>query len=426
MVLAESTKVVSYEQLQRAREHCFMAGIGDVGEELCAANMPYGIAKLHHVQRQLGLPADATFVAAPDATVTRNVRRWNQGFGYGGRIQWSGDFAVLDIKSNGCGMLVGALPEVPDKNAIAERAKRIIEDGLAVEGIPIEYDLHEGNHFLDVVETVGALTEDEPTEPAYFVMHSSGHEHRGASPFGVGIYYDQCQALADRAQVMETPWGTLSILTGDDAQWWFEIYMRVQRWNHARREGIADALFGDRWKPVINATHQGLTAVNQAHLGCYVFDDDDLAKGTRFPLTISAELPIYLVAPQANFTEATAGRADFLERADRHGVTQRILGANLLPHGGGYRYPHYTGVAEVIEDGPDQRRFVMKRREGDTETITDPRSQAFGYRGLEILDRMAELQLGTARRRNPRVLRVARLNRVSCGGAGSPARAWKG
>ena len=28
--------------------------------------------------------------------------------GYGGRIQWTGDFAVLDIKSNCCGMIVVA------------------------------------------------------------------------------------------------------------------------------------------------------------------------------------------------------------------------------------------------------------------------------------------------------------------------------
>src|SRR5687767_3730305 len=125
--------------LDRAREHCFMAGVGDVGEQLCAANMPYGIAKIHQAQEALGHPPDATFVAAPDATVTRNSRRWGQGFGYGGRIRWSGDFAVLDIKSNGCGMLVGALPKVPEQEEIVARAKKLIEDGLTVEGIPIEY-----------------------------------------------------------------------------------------------------------------------------------------------------------------------------------------------------------------------------------------------------------------------------------------------
>lgn len=379
--------------LDRAREHCFLAGIGDVGEQLCAANMPYGIAKIQWAQRELGHAPDATFVGAPDATVTRNRVRWNQGFGYGGRIQWSGDFAVLDIKSNGCGMLVGALPDVPDREAVAERARRVVEDGIEVEGIAVEYDLHEGNHFLDVVETRRALDDGEPDAPAYFVMHSSGHEHREGSPFGVGIYYDQCEDLARRARVIETPWGALHVLEGDDARWWFDVYMKVQEWNLRRREAIADSLF-DSWTPVINATHQGLGAVNSAHLGCYVFEDSDLEAGIRFPLTISAELPIYLVRPRPNLTEEVAERVGFLERARRHGVEHRVLGANLLPHGGGYRYPHIARVLGVLEDGPDSRRFELQRVDGGTEVITDPRAQAYGYRGLEILDRLADLELG--------------------------------
>jgi hypothetical protein len=37
----------------------------------------------------------------------------------------------------------------------------------------------------------------------------------------------------------------------------------------------------------------------------------------------------------------------------------------------------------------------MRRLDGTTEMIVDPRSQAYGYRGLEILGRMQELELGT-------------------------------
>src|SRR5262245_27300882 len=104
--------------LQRAREHCFFAGVGDSGMALCEAVAPYGVAKIHHVQEELGLPPDATFVGAPDATITRNPQRWGQGFGYGGAYAWSGELAVLDIKSNACGMLVGALAERPDFEAV--------------------------------------------------------------------------------------------------------------------------------------------------------------------------------------------------------------------------------------------------------------------------------------------------------------------
>lgn len=371
--------------LERARQHCFMAGVGDVGEQLCAANMPYGIAKIHAAQRALGLPEDATFVGAPDATVTRNVRRWSQGFGYGGRIRWTGDFAVLDIKSNGCGMLVGKLPKVPDEKDVQAAAAKLVREGLEVEGISIDYDLDEGNHFLDVCET--------DSGEAYFVMHSSGHEHRSSSPFGCGMYYDKDESLAARARVIDTPWGSLSILAGDDGRWFYESYAKIQQWNHARREAIAGALFGD-WTCVINATHQGLTAINEAHLGCYVFDDDDLDAGTLFPLTISADLPVYLVKPRANLREDVAERVGFLERARRHEVEHRVLGANLLPHGGGYLYPQFQRVEGVVEEGPDARRFTLREASGETKTIDHPRGEPYEYRGREILDCMSELELG--------------------------------
>jgi len=379
--------------LERAREHCFLAGIGDVGEQLCGANMPYGIAKIHHAQRELGLPADATFVGAPDATVTRNVVRWGQGFGYGGRIQWSGDFAVLDIKSNGCGVLVGTLPDVPEREAIAERARKLVEDGIELEGIHVEYDLHEGNHFLDVVETKRGINGEDPAAPAYFVMHSSGHEHRVESPFGVGIYYDKSEELLKRARIFETPWGKLHTMVGDDAKWFFECYMKVQNWNERRREAIASTLFDD-WAVVENATHQGMTEVNACHLGCYVFDDADIERGARYPLTISADDPIFMVKPKKNFTEEIADKVGFLDRARRHGVEGRVIGANLLPHGGGYKYPHVERVDGVIEDGPDQRRFRLLKKDGETLVIENPRAQSYGYRGLEVLDKLEELELG--------------------------------
>src|SRR5688500_18846571 len=172
------------EALARAREHCFSKGTGDAGESLCLANMQYGIAKIQHVQERLGLPADATFVGAPDATVTRNEPRWRQGFGYGGRIQWTGDFAVLDEKPNACGMLVGALPELPPEEDARAAARRVQTTGLELDGTALDYDLHESNHFVDLLEVRGEAA-GLPSR-FLFIMHSSGHEHRGPRPRGPG------------------------------------------------------------------------------------------------------------------------------------------------------------------------------------------------------------------------------------------------
>ncbi len=84
------------ELLKRAERRFFATGPRDCGQSLCVANMKYGLAKIHSLQQQLGLPADATFIGAPDMTVTRNVNRWNSGFGYGGKLTW-GDGAYSTL-----------------------------------------------------------------------------------------------------------------------------------------------------------------------------------------------------------------------------------------------------------------------------------------------------------------------------------------
>ena len=137
--------------LERAREHVFMAGVDDSGARLCEANIPFGLAKIHAAQEELGLPPDASFVGSPDCTITRNERRWAQGFGYGGVYQWSGELAVLDIKTNSCGMLAGALDRFPELEAVRERLHALDREGLELDGIAVDNDLTESNHFVDVL-----------------------------------------------------------------------------------------------------------------------------------------------------------------------------------------------------------------------------------------------------------------------------------
>ena len=359
---------------------------------LCEAVTPFGIAKIQHVQDKLGLPPDAMFVGAPDATVTRNKQRWRQGFGYGGAFSWTGELAVLDIKSNACGMLVGALPELPEAEVVRERAKKFERDGLELDGVPIDYDLQESNHFVNVLEA----TSGSPPGGArhFFIMHSSGHEHRGASQRGIGLYYDESQELARAARKHETPWGTLSTLEGDDAQAWFQFYKRVQDFNHRRRNVIARSLFGD-YTEVCNETHQGLVrGLNRANVGCYVYDSPE---DKLFPLTLSAELPAYLVRGRRNFDESALESLGWGERAERHGVLARLGETNILPHGGGYTFPTIRGVERVLANGPDERRYELLRTSEDVpSSIEDPRSLPYLYRGMEVKQRMDELRLGDA------------------------------
>jgi hypothetical protein len=394
------------QRLERAREHCFMAGVGDVGMQLCEANVPYGLAKIHEAQAQLGLAPDATFVGAPDATVTRNHARWRQGFGYGGIYQWSGDFAVLDIKPNACGMIVGALPRLPALEEVRERLHALSREGLTLDGVPLDNDLTESNHFIDVLEVSERLHgDDEPLPEAveraryFYIMHSSGHEHRGVTARGPGLYWDESQALLALARTIETPWGTLRVLEGEAAHAWYAFYQRVQDFNHRRRAALGQFLFGET-EALINATHQGLVrGVNQANIGCYTFEAGPGADaGPLFPLTLSPTLPAFLVRGRPSVREERWDELGWSDRIERHGLAARVRDANLLPHGGGYNYPHLRGVARVIEDGPDARRFELTPADPAAQpmVVETPRELRYTYRGMEVKERMEALDLGRA------------------------------
>ena len=392
-----------------------MAGVGDVGSALCEANVPFGLAKIHHVQEQLGIDPDATFVGAPDATITRNEARWSQGFGYGGVYAWSGDFTVLDIKPNACGMIVGSLPELPDLEDLRARLHALDDQVITVDGTTIENDLAESNHFVDVFKVVPphhsrsseSSSRSDGSGPQgmvdfiansaryLYIMHSSGHEHRGPNTRGPGLYWDQSAELRAAARRFETPWGDLRILDGERLETWYRHYLDVQHFNHRRREALADFLFGEH-SVLINATHQGLVrGYNRANIGCYTFDDS-AADDAVFPLTLSPNLPAFLVRGRHNIGEIAIEKLGWSERIERHALGRRIAGTNVLPHGGGYAYPQLRGVARVIELGPDDRRFELMPAAPDAsrEVIETPRHLDYSYRGLDVKNRLEELELG--------------------------------
>ena len=97
------------DRLERARRRCFFIDVDDSGARLCRASMPFGIAKVHWIQEQLGLEPDACYISTPDSTITRNRERWASGFGYGGAVEWSGPVMPLELKPNCCGMAVVGL-----------------------------------------------------------------------------------------------------------------------------------------------------------------------------------------------------------------------------------------------------------------------------------------------------------------------------
>lgn len=225
----------------------------------------YGIAKIHFLQEKLGLKADATFISTPDATITRNAERWNNGFGYGGKIEWGNgtlELMILDLLPNACGMLVGGLEELPQIETLIDKVSTISvkSSDIKVNGIKVVWDFGRGNHFIDVFK-VRDIMGMENFLPYIFIIHGAGDELRDDNPKGYGLYYYRSKRLENIAKKIDTPFGKIRFLTGKEASDYYEKYKFVDDFSKRRRIEFAKRLFGD-FKIISNETHQGLADIN--------------------------------------------------------------------------------------------------------------------------------------------------------------------
>lgn len=383
---------VERELLSVAGDALFYTGIGDLAEQLSRRNMAYGVAKIRWTQEQLGLTPDAHFVSAPDATVTRNIPRWQAGFGYGGRIRYSGRFLVLDIKSNACGLFLGRMAAAPEAREVLDRIRALHAGNRFVASTGTSWDFGKSNHFVHL------LRFDQPIEgDEYGVLcHGSGPELRGPGPWGPGLYVDRSPRLAELARRVETPWGGLTIIDDPDGvdEFWAG-YLETERYSHERRLALAEALFPGV-TTVSNLTHQGLLAPNDAIVGSVAEPGEALV-----PLALRADLPIFLLKGRPNISPEVAQRLGFAERAHRLDLIDALSNANVLPHGGGYALPGYKDIDHVIEGDDGSRIYVMEIASGNSARAFHDnfRHVPFDYRGTEVLDRVIDLDMGTVENR---------------------------
>ena len=378
------------ELLRRAEEHMFSTGLDDSGARLGLANMRYGLAKIQWVQEMTGLPPNGTFVAAPDLSVTRNKNRWRSGFGYGGKLTWGdGDqeFMVLDVKPNCCGMLVGGLDILASSESVLRNVQALKKENVLIEGVPIVWDFGISNHFISVfrVEPLAA----DPLPPYVFIMHCSGGELRSQTSLGDGLYWDESEALQEKAEVFETPFGPLRVLLGSQAVAYYAFYKQAEAFAKKRRCLAAERLFGN-YRLISNDSHQGLLNMNEMVLGAYPIQDAERA----LPLTLRADLPAYLIRGKPNLNPQTIEALGLHERARRWGVYERLRSANIVPHGGGYMFPHVREVLSV-NDADGERLFQVSLASGHgRQFLSDVRGLTYAYRGHEVVSRVLELGMG--------------------------------
>lgn len=383
-------ETASQEAVERAGEHIFEMGLGDVAAQMSLHNMRTGIAKFHHVQQDLGFSPDATFIATPDVTITRNKARWNAGVGYGGKITWgAGDREIvfLDVKPNCCGMLVAGLHELPDIAEVTRRLDGMLDDRATLDGIPISWDIGTGNHFVDVMEV--ERVDPEVDLPRWcFVLHFSGGELRGDNDLGMGLYWHDSSEIARRMEVFQTPWGPCRVLLGDAAREYWEFFQRADDFISRRRLMAAERLF-DGFEVISNTHHQGLVGQNEVLLGC-----QDTSQGGLVPVMLRESTPGYLFSALPNLTDGVIDVLGWRERAERHGLSEQLRNANVIPHGAGYMLPDISHIARVHEHN-GRRYYEVEAMEGGVRIVLGtPGDLTFAYRGRRVILSSVEHRLG--------------------------------
>jgi len=368
--------------LQRAARHIFALGVPDLATELCQTAMAVGLAKLHHAQVQLGLPADALFIGGPDMTVTRNLARWESGFAYGGKLDWTGPepLIVVQVKPNVCGMLVAGVRELPPVPVLEQRLERLRREPGALDGVPLEFDLDRSNHFAALYTP----PPEAPLPPHILVLHGAAPELRADKRFGWGLYWDRSPALLAAARHFDTPWGPLDVLLGEAAETYWQLHQRAAAFAAERRLLFAQALLGEV-EVLTNDLHQGLRTPGEMYLGCHPLPP----AGTLLPFMVDRGAPAYLVRGRPNLTPQHLHTLGWQDHAEALGVRDRLLTANLVPHGAGYAVAGPGEVRLVEMEG----RTAVRLRRGGQET-GNPREMITGYRGEEVLQRLVELDLG--------------------------------
>ncbi len=376
--------------LKRARMHVFSTGLGDAASRLCRENTVYGLAKIHLVQEEYGLEPSATFISTPDETVTRNLDRWMNGIGYGGKFSWgngSDKIIFLDFKPNCCGTLVGGVDDLPKPNSIIKSLYELESKEHVIEGLPVKWDFNVGNHFIDVFRTTPSAGLSLPEY--IFIIHSSAPELKGENPIGMGLYYNKSSTLQRIMKIVKTRFGDAKILLDEDAEEYYKFYKFAERFSEEKRILAAKEIFGD-FKFISSKTHQGLLNFNEAVLGCHFITSKG---GSLYPLALRPDLPAYLVKGRKSFSKNMLEILGFYKRAEDLGVLKRLLSFNCLPHGGGYSFPDMVAVKDVITIR-DQRYFVMElQNELGFKIFNNPAELQFVYRGRQVVVNSVELEL---------------------------------
>jgi hypothetical protein len=404
-MMLSTPKLTREERLLKGKNHIFSLGLNDGASSLSQMNLRYGLAKLHFAQSELGIESNACFISTPDETVTRNVSRWNSGYGYGGKLIWNTDkndpLIFVDVKPNACGMIVGGLHEMPNPDILIQNIKDCVEENIYIDNVKLSWDFHQGNHFIDIFKISKQGSDPNLVDklpPYIFIIHGSVPELRKKSRFNnMGLYYDSSPRLKEICKTLSTPFGDILYLDGGDAKDYLDLCNYSSLFAQKKRELIARRIFSEEISIISNTMHQGLISYSEMLIGCQTWTKNT-KKDTLFPVTLRSDLPAFLMSIKPSLSDEIIESRGFKKRAKSNNTLKFLENFDCIPHGGGYNHPHILRVNYIQEISENERFFICEQKnEESLYILSNIREMQFSYRGKEIIKAIEEAQLGKLR-----------------------------
>jgi hypothetical protein len=326
------------DMLSRADEHLIDWAAPDLAGRASVQLARYALARIHHLEEQLGVEPSATCIVAPDSSPSRNPQRLAGGYSTGGELWWNPEHPILPLDSlpNCCGI---ALAQIELRRSPADYYQAL--HNLAtkpphLDGVPIIVDVNRKNHF------VGIYRDNDDTH--YAVVHCSAPEYRHDSPTGFGLNVYDSPELSRSATVANTPAGPLTHLEqAADRERYIHTTELARDYARRKRARILETTFGDNTRVIADRQHQGFAQANHIVLGAQL---PDPASDTYVYL-LGADQPLHLTT-----------------RSQPAGLPANLSTPALVPHGCGHTYQtEYTTID------------VELTARGFTFTLTAPDSQ---------------------------------------------------
>ena len=185
---------------------------------------------------------------------------------------------------------------------------------------------------------------------------------------------------------MKTPFGNINFLTGQNAISYYDFYKIAEDFSKQRRLQLYQLLF-DSDNIIFNKSHQGFVNMNEVVLGAYCFDKEN----ELYPITINEHSPSFIVKSVFNLNKNVCDKLGFTQRAKKLNIEERLMNANILPHGAGYKFPTLIGIEEIFEiEG--NRIYKISTTEGIKE-CSNIRDLPYTYRGQEVIDKVFEYEM---------------------------------